>query len=258
MTPNAGQGGNSAIESAASLTNHLTTLLKSNPSPKTEDIDACLHTWEARRQKRQTTIWKSAHDLTRMEACETWKDKLISLHLLPYLSTFMVNHASAGIVGAEKLQSLPSPARSLLATMPFTDDVETKQDSSLLKRGVQCLPILVCLGAAGATMGPLVAQIRRHLVPAFAQGYWTAGNGETLDLVKSFYPVSFLDRTFKPLIACFLPSISGTDPMSRLQMISFMTDIGTVYGIWLLESYRNAHGICESLLYVSHAFSLYN
>ena len=248
MTPNAGQGGNSAIESAASLTNHLTKLLKSNPSPKTDDIDKCLHTWEGRRQKRQTTIWNQAHDLTRMEACETWKDKLISLHLLPYLSAFMVNHASAGIVGAEKLESLPSPPRSLLATMPFADEVGAKQENSLLRRGLQCLPILVCLGAAGATMGPLVAPIRQSLLPAFAQGFWTAGNGETIDLVKSFYPISFLDRTFKPLIACFLPSISGTDPVSRLQMISFMTDIGAVYGIWLLESYRNTHGVCEPLL----------
>lgn len=47
------------------------------------------------------------------------------------------------------------------------------------------------------------------------------------------------------MITCFLPSISGSDLQSRAQMISFLADLGAVYGIWLLESYRKANGWSE-------------
>ncbi|KAJ5613840.1 monooxygenase [Penicillium herquei] len=158
MTPNAGYGGNSAIESAASLTNYLTQLLKRKASPGTVDIDTCLKSWQAHRQLRLAKVWKSSHALTRLEACETLKDRIISLHLLRFLKNTMINRASAIIVGAERVESLSLPARSLRATVPYVSGVETINQPSAWKRSLRCLPLMAGLGAAATVaLGPGLA-----------------------------------------------------------------------------------------------------
>ncbi|KAJ5738611.1 monooxygenase [Penicillium malachiteum] len=256
MTPNAGYGGNSAIESAASLSNYLTRLLKCNPSPETEDIDTCLQNWQTHRQLRLGKVWKSSHGLTRLEACETLKDRIIALHLLRFLKNTMINRASAIIVGAERLESLPLPSRSLRATVPFANGVGTTDQSPPWKRGLRCLPLLACLGAAGATMIPSGVRFKHFMGPIFAQRFWAAKNGESFRLQQPVFPVSFLDRLLKPYITCFLPSISGHDPVSRIQMLSFITDLGAVYGIWFLDNYRVSRGLTDALLPVGVGVAL--
>ncbi|PWY88175.1 monooxygenase [Aspergillus heteromorphus CBS 117.55] len=249
MTPNAGQGGNSAIESAVTLANSLAKLLQSKHSIQIDDVDLCLQAWQKSRKPRLTKIWNSARDLTRLEACETFKHKLISLHLLPYLRAMLLDKASADIIGAEKLDCLPLPPRSLLATMPYINEAEFEnQRGCSWKRGLWCIPFLGCLGAARATMTPLIAGVGPFMVDLFAQGVWTARNGERLSLQQPLYPIPFLDKLLKPMVTCFLPSISGTDPVSSIQMRSFITDLGAVYGIWMLESYRDANSPIEVLL----------
>ncbi|KAJ5726098.1 monooxygenase [Penicillium malachiteum] len=248
MTPNAGYGGNSAIESAASLTNYLTQLLQHNASPETEDIDMCLTNWQTHRQVRLAKVWQSSHDLTRLEACETFKDRIIALHLLRFLSNTMINRGSAIVVGAERVESLPLPSRSLRGTMPFLNGVEITEQPPAWERGLRCLPLLACLGAAGATMIPSAARFKTFMGPIFAQGLWTAKNGDSFSLQRQISPFSFLDKLLKPYITCFLPSISGHDPVSRVQMLSFITDLGAVYGIWLLDNYRISNGFTDALL----------
>ncbi|KAE8365205.1 hypothetical protein BDV27DRAFT_157118 [Aspergillus caelatus] len=162
-----------------------------------------------------------AHDLTRLEALATWKDKCIALYLFPYLSSYLADGVSKTIVGATKLDCVPLPPRSLQCTMPFTNS-HPPRDGAIWKRVLWTLPWI----------GIYAAEV----------------NGEVLSLTKPLYHNLFLDKLSRPLITCFLPSITGSDPNSRVQMLSFMTDLGSVYGIWLLESYRNAHSWTSVLL----------
>ncbi|KAJ6020673.1 monooxygenase [Penicillium herquei] len=250
MTPNAGQGGNSAIESAASLTNHLVKLLQHKTTPNVKEIDLCLQAWQEDRRSRAKTILKSANSLTRIEACATFKDKLIALKLLPFLGSVFTNITSAGIIEAEFLESLPLPPRALSGTMPFLNraDVEKGKSESLWMRSVSCIPLFACFGAARATIVPLVQKLRQFMIPFFVQGSWAASNGELLDMHKSLYKVPFLEKLLRPLTLCFLPSITGSDPVSRAQMIPFMADVGAMYGIWILESCRKSHSPSEVAL----------
>ncbi|PYH99444.1 hypothetical protein BO71DRAFT_313989, partial [Aspergillus ellipticus CBS 707.79] len=248
MTPNAGQGGNSAIESAVTPTNSLAKLVQSKSPLQLEDLDLCLQSWQKARKPRLTKIWNSAQDLTRLEACATFKHKLVALHLLPHLQTIILDKTSADIIGAEKLDCLPPPPRSLRVTMPYIKEADVQAEQGSWKRGIWCIPFLGCFRAARATMTPLIANTSPHMAVLFAQGSWTARNGESVALQKSLYPIPFLDKLLNPLITCFLPSISGTDPVSNIQMRSFITDLGAAYGIWVLESYRNAHSPVEVLL----------
>lgn len=248
MTPNAGQGGNSAIETAATLANSLSNLFREGSSLRTDDIHHCLRSWQKLRQPRVTKICRSANDLTRLEACATFKDKVIGYHLMPYLKNVLLEKASADIVGAAKLDALPLPPRSLRATMPYVNRAEIANQQSLMERLTSTIPLVGCYITARTTMTSVITKLRPTMVPFFAKGFWTASNGETLDLRGPIYHVALLDKVFKGLIFCFLPSISGTDPISALQMQPFITDVNAIYGIWLLESARDCHSPAELLL----------
>ncbi|KAB8202351.1 monooxygenase [Aspergillus parasiticus] len=249
MTPNLGQGGNSAIESAASLANTLASLIEASREPRVsvKDLNDYLQPWQKKRQDRVKDVFKSAHDLTRLEALVTWKDKCIALYLFPYISSYLADGASKTIVGATKLDCVPLPSRSLQCTMPFTN-FHPPRDEAIWKRALWTLPLIGIYAVGKATALPVILNTRPYLYPLFKKGAWTAGNGEVLSLTKPLYNNLFLDNLFRPFITCFLPSITGSDPNSRVQMLSFMTDLGSVYGIWLLESYRNAHSWTNVLL----------
>lgn len=248
MTPNAGQGGNSAIESAATLSNHLSNLLQQKFCPEAEDIKNCLQSWQKSHRPRATKISNSANELTRLEAGATFKDKILGLYLLPYLQSLLIDKSSAQIIGAARLDCVGLPERSLHATMPYKDETKAIDQSDLSKRNLLCIPLLGFFGAARAIMTPLISKVRPFMVPFFVGGSWTSGTGETIDLRGPIYHIPFMDNLFKPLIFCFLPSITGTDPVSCIQMRSFITDLGPVFGIWMLESYRNCHSSTVSLL----------
>lgn len=248
MTPNAGQGGNSAIESAVTLANHLTELLQMNSLPRTDEINKCFQAWEKVRRARVTKIMAAANDLTRLEAGATLKHRIIGLHILPYIRTILLERSSADIVGVPRLKSVPLGPRSLRTTMPYLDQMKDTHETSFWQRGMMSVPIWACFGLACVTMTPYIQKVRPLIIPYFLEGQWTAGNGETLDLRGPIYNVGFMDRLFKPLIFCFLPSISGTDPISNIQMRTFITDVGTVFGIWMLESYRTCHTSTGALL----------
>lgn len=129
MTPNMGQGANSAIENCAMLANYLAKLTKST-SRKPEDIRRCLQDWQTTVQPRIGDIWHSACDLTRIEAKATLKHKILIL-MLPYLQSMLLNKSSAVMIHATKLDCLPIPARSLQGTVPFKNlkKSEEKGDS---------------------------------------------------------------------------------------------------------------------------------
>lgn len=249
MTPNLGQGGNSAIESAAALANSLASLLQASheSSPAVEELNKCLQSWQEKRRPRVQAIFKSAYSLTRLEALSTLKSKAIAHYLMPYLEHYLVDKSSRTFVGATKIDYLPPPAKSLAGTMPFTD-CRPVPDSTIGERALWTLPLLGISAFSKTAVESMLSPLRSHLVLMLDNGTWTAASGEVMDLNTSFYYNRFFDKLMRPLITCFLPSITGSDPRSRIQMLSFMTDLGPVYGIWLLESYRNLHSWHQVIL----------
>ncbi|KAJ5201507.1 uncharacterized protein N7498_006170 [Penicillium cinerascens] len=147
MTPNMGQGANSAIENCAMLANYLAKLTKS-PACKPEDIRRCLQGWQTTVQPRISGIWYSACDLTRLETKATLKHKVL-IYLLPYLLGIFINKSSALMIGAAKLDCSPPPARSQQGTVPFKDltPSEEKRDSG--SRGIVLGALLVGFVAVG-------------------------------------------------------------------------------------------------------------
>ncbi|CAG7925580.1 unnamed protein product [Penicillium olsonii] len=247
MTPNMGQGGNSAIESAASLANYLTNLTEKS-SIGLSDIKNCLVKWQDSRRPRAQTVSAAANGLTRLESGATLKDRIIAQHLLPYMSQYLIDKMSDSLMGAEKLDSIPLPTRASQCPMPLHVQSTVSDDTKDSGRALWTAPLLGCYVAANITMGGVLGKTIPFLGSILRQGTWAASNGETVSLTRPIYHMPLLDNTFGRLITCFLPSISGSDPRSYAQMFSFMADIGPVYGIWLLESYRKGSSGFDALL----------
>lgn len=87
MTPNAGHGGNAAIESAAAIANSVKAMLDKahGGHPTYEQVTTCLADYQKVREKRTSEIMKLANKLTRIQAVKTIGDYLFAHHIGPAL-----------------------------------------------------------------------------------------------------------------------------------------------------------------------------
>lgn len=106
MTVNLGQGGNCAIEGAASLANALNALITScrGEKPTMADIDSVLRSYQSSQKPRIKSIAKAAWDLTRVQYFEhpkTWLflastfsfvDPIKQAGINMYLDTHTINY----------------------------------------------------------------------------------------------------------------------------------------------------------------------
>jgi FAD dependent monooxygenase len=79
MTPNFGQGGNSAIEGVAVLVNELHKLLKEHPQPTCQQIGQAFCGYKDKHEKRAMKIFKEAKAATRQQALDGFFNTLIAL-----------------------------------------------------------------------------------------------------------------------------------------------------------------------------------
>ena len=114
MTPNFGQGANSAIESAAALSNALHRLLHAqrHTSPSDAELDTLLTAFSQRRRKRTKAMLRQARFVTRLHARDSLVNILLGRYLVPYAGDLPARMAGKVIVGAEKLDFLPLPVRT--------------------------------------------------------------------------------------------------------------------------------------------------
>lgn len=129
MTPNLGQGANTAIENAAALTNRICAMLDSQASShlSAPDIHLMLSSWATSRKYRTNAICDSSNALTRIEAFATWRHKVVALRVLPYMGDIIAFLATRIVVGSERLEFLPEPKRALAGSVRFKgQNVEEK------------------------------------------------------------------------------------------------------------------------------------
>lgn len=91
MTPNLGQGANSAIETAAILANCLSSMLDSNAHILPDTISRTLDSWASFRKKRMKNISIASREWTRVATFTTPKYRLIALYIIPYFGDHFAN-----------------------------------------------------------------------------------------------------------------------------------------------------------------------
>jgi hypothetical protein len=248
MTPNLGQGGNAAIESAAALSNSLKRLLSNATydQPSFEEVTHSLRSFQKIREVRAKATFEMSNKITRVEALKGLPERMLALYISPYTGDWFANLACHGCVGAEKLEYLPDTERSFTATMPFNRNYGVGHEESRLYRAMIALPILGMGYLCHIAMGSVISQdgVLSQISSALANGNLDFGSGKTHTLLPTYYGgLTWLDNIWRFPIIAFSPSILNIDPIQRLQMISFLVDLAPLYLIWVLESHRRTNAM---------------
>lgn len=185
MTPNLGAGGNAAIESASSIANSLSKL--TDPNPSLEEVRKALSEFYVKRHARANTICNSANELTRIEALSTLPDKIMALYAIPVLGDFLSDITCDSMVGAELLETLPAPPKSLTATMPWNPESGVGKHEKKWLRALYALPLLLIWYGCSQTMGLSTVSAIPYFVNAAKTGVLDLGNGRVVSLCTKFF-----------------------------------------------------------------------
>lgn len=146
------------------------------------------------------------------------------------------------IIGSVKLDYLPIPERSMKGTMRFNPSQGLGQAESKLWRAARGLPFLAITATAlyymfVVCLPSLLVRVDEILENGVQNNI---GKAQHIKPLHSFYHIDFIDNRFRGLIACFA-SLQFVDLISSWQSLSFLTDVGLVYSILLIESARRAN-----------------
>jgi len=203
MTPNAGQGGNAAIESAAAPANQIYLLLEETKGagPTYDRIKRSLSGFQARLDQRISAILKTSNDLTRAHALKSVAERIMVQYFVSQMGDYLVDLLSDMYIGAELLEFLPPPHRSLLATMPFNLTQGLGKHESRLRRALWALPLLVMSALTVRTMA-----MAGLMYPVFHGIFETSRfewKGVSVPIIKQSYQVPFIDKTVAPITITF-------------------------------------------------------
>lgn len=244
--PISGQGGNSAIETAAVLVSNLATMLKSKTHPSeitTADINAVFARTQAARVTRTQMLVKASHKEQRFAAMESPILEFVGRHLSRIFSIDdKLDPWSNNIEGGHKLDILDVPKRPRavpyydeLASRPLTPSYSPKIAVAALLYG------LLYIAQQVLVLGP----------EAVSQ------NGSFLgEVAKTNYTgVSSIDKLLSVLVWAFSEHVAGADPNKRIQCLYFLVNLIPIIYIWMVEGYRN--GNINSLVSMPSIFAIY-
>ncbi|KAJ5294985.1 FAD binding domain protein [Penicillium antarcticum] len=204
MTPNTGQAGNNAIESAAALANQLQRLHDEGPVTS-ETIRLALRKWQEKRQARVNATVKEAAMVCRLQALDSRMAPFVMNYVVPNAIESLLRLVTGTLIGAEIIEYLPVPAQSFEGSCPFNPSQGIGKHERLFKRCTLALPLLV-LSSWMATMTPIDSvdgSMRQFLQPTQLPDF-----GERAQL---------------------------------LQILGALADGTVIYAIWLIESNRRAN-----------------
>ena len=162
------------------------------------------------------------------------------------------------MMGAVKLDYLPVPQRSYKGTMPFNPSQGMGKGESKMLRALKAMPFLTITATAlyfmwgvsscdshmvagtdlaKISLPPMLAQIGATMKNGVDSQIGQPGHLKTFD---TFYGLEFMDSRIRGLAACFT-SFQLVDVVSSWQSFTFLTDVGLVYSIMLIEGARRAN-----------------
>ncbi|KAL3424914.1 FAD binding domain-containing protein [Phlyctema vagabunda] len=238
MTPNMGQGGNSAIESAAALANQLVKLQTSEGKTSLAALKFALQNYQHDRQSRVGHISTAANDLTRLEAMKTFKDKVTAKYLLKYMGDLLLEKSADSITGAPKIDFLPEPKKALAGNAPFQPDTGIGHKESKLRRCLYAMPLLLVTWYVMHLFADLSHRTGGFAAQAYVSGAVPSIDGNSTTLRSTYYGNLGIDAVLKRYVLVFTPSIANIDQTQRYQMMAFMADLIPMQAIWAIESAR--------------------
>ncbi|KAJ5356786.1 Monooxygenase FAD-binding [Penicillium concentricum] len=240
--PLTGQGGNNAMETAASLTNHLVAALKHSQSGtlSTAEISKIFESVQQQREGRAWGLVKASHVRQRLECMETPLLKFMVRYVVPHFSKSMILSKWIDTYSpAVSLDMLPLPHRP--REIPYFDE-RFRTPSS---RGVVSILLyavyffLAWLGQrqlstaikANGTMGFVRQAIKSQSV--------SLPGGVEAPLRQVYTGVGPIDLFLKVIVTIFLPAITNfSTPEQPLQVLYFLGSMMPIIAIWTVEGFR--------------------
>ncbi|KAL1644187.1 hypothetical protein SLS58_004467 [Diplodia intermedia] len=240
--PISGQGGNSAIETAAVLVNNLTSMMANHPEGLSDaDLDKVFSETQKLRSPRAWELVKSSHEQQRFEAMETLMLEFVAKYYVPHMSidTKLASWCKS-IEGGHRLNMLDVPKKPRY--VPFLDELASKpfNGSAVVK---------LTFAAIFASLF-LVAQQKLQVDPASFTPTFVGH-----ELKQTFTGIPAIDSTLSILCWAFSKGVAGDDPNQRIQCLYFMIMLLPIAFIWTVEGYR--FGNHHSLVSIPVLFSVY-
>jgi hypothetical protein len=178
VTPNAGFGGSTAMESAVTLTNHLKAAINAHPNKKPSDVELseALEGYQNDRLPRVTEVFWVSWALTRLQAYDGWPMYIIQRWLLPIIGLDRIGaNVAHSCCQAPQLSFVPYQQRQgtfkWANTQIVTDNTAAKKQLVATRKdinwGATCLSVavLVCSMAwlSGFGTKPLQDLAQRNL-----------------------------------------------------------------------------------------------
>ncbi|PSN75601.1 FAD binding domain-containing protein [Corynespora cassiicola Philippines] len=226
--PISGQGGNSAIETAAVLVNNLMRSLEAHPEGLSEaDCEEVFSETQKKRSPRAWELVKTANGQQTFEAMETPFLEIFAKYVfkhLPVDSRFAPWTKS--LEGGHRLDMLSVPKRRRY--VPFPDELATKpfESPNLIRLAIGALFLLIFN----------VSQKALNIHPSIFSPTFVDH-----DLKTNFTGVSAVDELLSLLVWAFSRGVAGETTNQTVQCLYFMIALIPVALIWTIEGYRNGN-----------------
>ncbi|GAD96951.1 predicted protein [Paecilomyces variotii No. 5] len=133
-------------------------------------------------------------------------------------------------------------------TAPPTDETDTgviknaqtEFRHSHLFRIIKAVPLVIFAVLCNYTMGTILQSTFPLLRQAGSSLELELDNNVVVDVRSSFYGISCVDKLIRIYVCASLPSMVGLDRAHRLQMMSFLFDMGPMIIVWIVEGRRRA------------------
>ncbi|KIX06404.1 uncharacterized protein Z518_04380 [Rhinocladiella mackenziei CBS 650.93] len=234
-TPNTGLGGGHAIETAATTANVLQRLAYSKTPPTQKEVEEALQKVPEKQKPRTKEVFTPSNRATRFEALKGNIEYFMVLNILPLLGDLFVNKVASITVGSDKIEFLPDPPTCFTGTMAFNPNYGPGTKSHFGIRVLLALPFLLLAFVARTIFTNVVAEpdLQSHLGQILTSGQ--------IEFHGQRWGLPTLVKPFDSLVASFSPSLLNIDPLQRIQMLSFLIDLGPLWLIYTLEAYRRAN-----------------
>ncbi|THV96163.1 FAD/NAD(P)-binding domain-containing protein, partial [Aureobasidium pullulans] len=235
MTPNAGFGGNAAMESAAALANSIKKLADQikQGRPTEDQIVACLQGYQKNREVRAKAAIDASNLLTRVQALATWGHILFAKYGLTILGDFLENLGSNMAVGATLLDYLPPPEASLKGALPFNPEQGDGHKESFFRRALVALPFLGLFVYAISIANPAIVNTE---------------NGDMFDVTRNgtgLPPASIGGQSnrFAMLSNVYIATAENTDLATGFRIATLLAHFGVILAIWSIEAVRRCNAL---------------
>lgn len=248
--PISGQGGNNAIETAASLTNYLTSALNANTSRplSTEEISSVFEKVQQQRHGRVWDLVKASHARQRLECMETPTLKFIAKYVLPYIPKHILKAQwIQTYCPAVSLNMLPQPDRP--RKIPYHDELLRAPVS----RGWMGLMMYVAyISLAWIAFQLLFVAMEGNGIRELIRGVIIRRmmTEKEVALRQSYTGFQGIDRTLQVLAAMFFSTVTSPSPQQIVQISYFLSAVLPLVTIFTVEGFRPKNKWTLLALYV--------